>query len=111
MKCDEVSIPNPEGGEPIRAIICTRGRRHNCQFCSRWATKQCDFPVVRKGKDVTCDAWMCDRCATKQSPSADIDFCPPHERNKVKIMEARLGFKEPELSPEEAYLNRHRSEE
>ena len=30
-------------------IICTRGgRRHNCEFCSRYATKQCDFPQCRE---------------------------------------------------------------
>jgi len=82
MKCDHIQIGD------TTAIICTRGRRHNCQFCSRYATKQCDFPIVRNGKDATCSAWCCDRCATSQS--VGIDYCPPHERNKLKIMESRL---------------------
>jgi len=75
------------------AIICTRGGRsaQRCQFCGARSTKQCDFPVARNGKDGTCDAFMCDRCATAQSP--EVDYCPPHERNKLKIMEARLRSK------------------
>jgi hypothetical protein len=82
-------------GQPFTAIICTRGqRRHNCEFCSRYATKQCDFPVIRNGKETTCDRWMCDGCATVQGPN--LDYCPPHERNKVKIMAARaLGTCKP----------------
>jgi hypothetical protein len=74
-------------------IICGRraSPRHSCAFCSRYATHQCDFPVTRNGKKGTCDQWMCDRCATSQGPN--LDFCPPHERNKVKIMEAQLRSK------------------
>jgi hypothetical protein len=64
MPCETVDLGNGQF-----AMVCGRGgRRHNCQFCSRYATKQCDFPVLRKGKMVTCDAWMCDRCAVKQEP-------------------------------------------
>lgn len=106
MKCDEVKV----GGTTM--IVCSRGRRHNCQFCPRRATKQCDFPIFRNGKKGTCDAWMCDRCAQTQHKAgcafvlgddhgvivernctctSDLDYCPPHERNKLKIMEARLS--------------------
>lgn len=81
--CDHTDMPG--GGF---AIICSRGKRERCQFCGASASKQCDFPVERKGKQTTCDAWMCNRCATPQGPN--LDYCPPHERNKVKIMEARL---------------------
>ena len=108
MTCETVDLGNGQ-----LAMVCGgRGRRHNCEFCSRYATKQCDFPVLRKGKMVTCDAWMCDRCAVKQEPlGSDIDFCPPHHRNAKKIMEARLGvvaddIPEPEGLDEERTVER-----
>jgi hypothetical protein len=86
MKCDTIDM-----GHGSFAFVCTRGQRHNCAFCSRYATKQCDFPVLRKGAWGTCDAWLCDRCAASQGK--DVDYCPPHERNKhqlVHILEARI---------------------
>jgi hypothetical protein len=83
MKCNTVDL-----GHGQYAFVCTRGMRHNCQFCSRYATKQCDFPIIKGGKHTTCSAHICDRCAVVQA--LGIDFCPPHDRNKVKIMEARL---------------------
>jgi hypothetical protein len=95
--CNTVKVETSAG--PVTAIICTRGRRRkNCEFCSRYATKQCDFPVERPmGKSQLCDKWLCDRCATPQGPN--IDFCPPHERNKTKIMEARLRSKKESGQP------------
>jgi hypothetical protein len=54
MTCETVDL-----GHGQFAFVCTRGQRHNCQFCSRYATKQCDFPVLRNGKWETCDAWLC----------------------------------------------------
>jgi hypothetical protein len=89
MKCDTIDL-----GQGQFAIVCTRGRRHNCEFCSRYATKQCDFPILKDGKQTTCSKFICDRCAVAQSPG--IDFCGPHDRNKVKIMEARLRGAEEE---------------
>jgi hypothetical protein len=72
-------------------IICRSGRSHSCKFCGKRATKQCDFPVIREGKEQTCDAWLCAGCATSQGPN--VDWCPPHVRNATKIMEARLRSK------------------
>jgi hypothetical protein len=58
------------------AICCSRGKkRHWCQFChERAATKLCDAPLPG-GK--TCDAAICDVCATKGGN--DIDYCPGHK--------------------------------
>jgi len=94
MNCEHVKI----GGED--AIICGGPKKRLCEFCKRqYATRQCDFPIERRKagrKDprafkvvrTTCDAWMCEQCATAQGPN--VDYCPPHERNKLAIMEARL---------------------
>ncbi|MBP2635026.1 MAG: hypothetical protein H6Q72_933 [Firmicutes bacterium] len=55
-----------------------------CDFCRRKpATKLCDYPVgerasphmvIKYGKRITCDAKMCDDCAT--SLGYEMDFCP-----------------------------------
>lgn len=61
-------------------------KKQQCRFCRRgWITKLCDFPV---GHGKTCDAGMCDACATT-TPSARIpgtritpeatDYCPIHK--------------------------------
>jgi len=93
MRCEHVKA----GGHD--AIICGGPKKRLCEFCKRqYATKQCDFPIERlvKGRypdkmvrrKGTCDAWMCNACAVAQGPN--VDYCPPHERNKLQIMEARL---------------------
>jgi hypothetical protein len=66
---------DPDGN--FTAFICTRGRQpKRCSFCNtQWATKLCDFPVGPRGK--TCDAAMCDQCATSVGP--DRDHCPRHK--------------------------------
>jgi hypothetical protein len=102
MLCNKVDL-----GHGQFAFVCTRGQRHNCQFCSRYATKQCDFPVLNNGREKTCDAWMCDRCAVSKGPN--VDWCPPHERNAKKIMEAHLGVA-PEM-PEPEGLDEERTVE
>jgi len=57
--------------------------KEQCRFCGRPATKLCDYPVgewvsphmVKEyGKRMTCDAKMCDRCATNLG--YEMDFCP-----------------------------------
>jgi hypothetical protein len=63
----------------VIAIMCRSGRRQRCKFCSTGScTKLCDHPV-RSG---TCDAPMCDRCATSVGP--EMDYCPPHARHAEK---------------------------
>jgi hypothetical protein len=64
-------------GNGAAAHVCIRGQRSKrCKFCcNREASKLCDFPVGPRAK--TCDAEMCDRCATCVGP--DQDFCPKHK--------------------------------
>jgi hypothetical protein len=55
-----------------------------CDFCrNKKATRLCDYPVghwvsphmvAKFGKIITCDAKMCDACATKLG--FEVDFCP-----------------------------------
>ncbi len=55
-------------------ILCSRKRRQQCKFCRRgYVSKLCDFPVAT-GK--TCDAGMCDDCATRIGH--EVDYCPNH---------------------------------
>jgi hypothetical protein len=63
-------------GGPFTAVVCG-GRRNQvppCATCGRRSTKLCDFPVA-KGK--TCDAPICDGCATEVGMG--IDHCPKHK--------------------------------
>lgn len=58
------------------AIVRFGGKRKNfCEFChERAASKLCDA-TLHNGE--TCDAAMCDVCATKGGK--DIDYCPDHK--------------------------------
>jgi hypothetical protein len=69
MKCQYVQMPG--GGT---AIVCSSGRRAKCK-CGRSATLLCDWKTP-KGKKMTCDKPICDRCTTKPAP--DKDLCPTH---------------------------------
>jgi len=80
----------PRLDEPkLTVFIC--GRNHDavplCKTpgCGIIARKRCDFPVLRGGKAATCGREICARCATNQGPEfPNLDFCPPHEKNKPK---------------------------
>lgn len=68
-------------GAGVTAIVCGgRERQHVCSRpgCGRRAIYQCDYPVVRRGRAGTCDAWICERCRSPQGPGVDI--CPPHAK-------------------------------
>lgn len=74
MPCEYIALPGG-GHAHIR-----RSRRPLCQFCrQREHTKLCDFKlnVGDVGHKRTCDAKMCDQCAT--SVGADLDYCPNHK--------------------------------
>lgn len=74
MPCLWTTLPD---GTKVH-INLGRQPRRRCGFCSlRWVTKLCDHPVEH-GKR-TCDAGMCDQCASHIGP--DRDFCPPHARH------------------------------
>lgn len=69
MTCHHVALP--EGGH---AIVCTGEKRQRCK-CGRPATLLCDWKVPAK-RSGTCDAPICEQCAT--SPAPDKDLCPTH---------------------------------
>jgi len=77
------------------------------EFCSRYATKQCDFPIIKDGKQKTCDA----TCVTgARSTGSWNRLCLPHHRNAKKIMEARLGVMADDI-PEPEGLGEERTVE
>lgn len=66
-----------------------RGRAKKCPFCKTGrVSKECDYPI---GHGKTCDASMCDQCATtigRQNtpvgggftrPNDSVDVCPIHD--------------------------------
>jgi len=61
-------------------IACGRSGFSPCSTpgCRNRSSKLCDYPVVRNGQPGTCDAKICDRCATNVGP--DKDFCRPHAK-------------------------------
>lgn len=70
MACESVKLP--DGGT---AIVCGPRRPSKRCACGRPATLLCDWKVPGK-RSGTCDAPICDRCAT--SPAPDKDLCPAH---------------------------------
>lgn len=70
MACEIITIDGRSVG-----IICGRNIRHTkCKFCGAACTKECDYPSSKRSG--TCDAKLCDRCAT--SGGAELDYCPTH---------------------------------
>jgi hypothetical protein len=84
MHCEV--LKNNEG-KPI-GMICgvRRAPRRVCKFCNRdFVRKLCDFPST---PSKTCDAGMCDRCATSTGP--DRDYCPNHKDQKPAAEQGAL---------------------
>lgn len=71
----------------VMGILCGGHRsRKRCSWCGRgYADKLCDFPV---GRDKTCDAPICNRCAT--SVGEDRDYCPKHKDAKLPAVQGSL---------------------
>lgn len=69
-------------------IICRKRGPRICNFCGRFSTKLCDFPIKVGdiGHTRTCDAPMCDACATRVGPNRD--YCPNHAKPAVSESEA-----------------------
>lgn len=82
MKCTPVSLP-----DGTRAILCG-SRRYTVELCACGspATKLCDWIIERTLPSLcgaiqpstltTCDAKLCDACATSPAPGKDL--CPEH---------------------------------
>lgn len=74
-----MNLGTNEQPQLVGATFCRgRGRRKNCKACGARATKLCDFPLSGAKAGKTCDADICDRCATRID--TDVDYCPPHAR-------------------------------
>lgn len=76
MPCKFIPMP---GGGYAHIKFANRPRRR-CRFCNTgWVDKLCDFPTMidGNGKVRTCDAGMCQNCATSKGP--DVDYCPHHK--------------------------------
>jgi len=73
-------------GDGVRVIACSRGRSAaRCTSCkTRPASKLCDYPVKRDGKEATCDRALCTRCAVRSG--VNHDNCPPHARALARGM-------------------------
>jgi hypothetical protein len=69
----------------------TRRKKDICRFCrNRYVTKLCDFPIPvgDVGHKRTCDAGMCDQCAT---PIAhEVDYCPNHKSKRPAAQQTVL---------------------
>ena len=80
MPCHTIKMP---GG--VMVVACSRNsRRSQCSTpsCTNYSSKLCDYPVTRNGQPTTCDAKICDRCATSVGP--DKDYCRPHAQLAAK---------------------------
>lgn len=81
-------MPVVDLGNGAFAIVCGSRRRRSCSWCGRGSvTKLCDFPVAR-GR--TCDAGMCDACAT--NIAHEVDYCPKHKHERPAALQAELNL-------------------
>lgn len=86
--CEWLQGPN---GETVHINYGRGGKKPKpCSFCHKRPTsKLCDYPV---GDGKTCDAGMCDQCATRQGyqdtpvgtsglkrMNDTVDLCPDHK--------------------------------
>lgn len=79
MKCQSFTLGGATvficGGRPSRSSLTG-----TCRFCMKnKASKLCDQVIHRDGKKRTCDAEMCESCATNSG--RDVDYCPDHKNN------------------------------
>ena len=83
MPCQWITMPDGT----VMHLNMGRGPRRRCKFCrAGYVTKLCDFPVA-DGK--TCDAAMCDKCATNVGP--ETDHCPKHRDQAALFGGARAS--------------------
>lgn len=64
----------------ITGFMCGRAARKldPCRWCGKPHTKLCDYPLRGAKAGKTCDAPICDDCATSIGP--DRDLCPAHAK-------------------------------
>lgn len=72
MPCTPVKLP----GGGMALVRHAHRRIAPCRYCAAQGTRLCDFPVLRGLHKGTCDAPLCERCATRIS--SDRDLCRAH---------------------------------
>lgn len=78
-------MPIVDLGNGVTALICG-GRQKLCPFChNQYVTKLCDYPLSPRK---TCDAGMCNRCAT--SITHEVDYCPNHKNLRPAAQQSVL---------------------
>lgn len=84
MTCKPFVVRDATGKVVGGGFACSRGsaldRLRKFCGCGRPATKLCDYPLRGPKAGKTCDAPLCERCATVVG--ADRDFCQPHARDE-----------------------------
>ncbi len=96
MKCEPIDM-----GGGVTGFVCSRGKRkQSCSVpgCGNRMARECDYPIQRPGRTVTCDRALCVSCATKIGISREgdsVDFCPPH----VTVWRAKDPFTFRDVAP------------
>jgi hypothetical protein len=74
------SIPIRDASGRVIGIGCTRAPLPTCDStaCRKPGNLLCDFPVMRRGRKLTCSRRMCQAHATKVGPRRH--YCPPHAK-------------------------------
>jgi hypothetical protein len=81
--CTSYDIRDEAGRSVGGAIVCSRGQRaKRCSNCESDATRLCDAPLRGRKEGKTCDAPLCERCATRLK-GVDGDLCPAHARTQI----------------------------
>ncbi len=80
MACRHFKIGNSTG------IICgPKPRVRKCHKCHKDSVVLCDYPVVRNGRQTSCDAPCCRAHAKVVGP--DLDYCVAHALMTPAIQE------------------------
>lgn len=86
MPCTPITMDL--GGQPVRAIVCTRrgSRVQRCRWCGARATRLCDG----RPNGRSCDAPCCRSCAT--TIGHEVDLCPECAAGRTEAqIELQLG--------------------
>lgn len=83
MRCQPFAFTMPDG-QVVTGVACSRGSQVKRCKCGKRATKACDYKLKGRLIGKTCDALLCDRCAT--SAGEDLDLCPVHARMKEGLL-------------------------
>ena len=80
------SVPIRDEAGNVVGRACYREPRARCATtaCAGAGTILCDYPVIRRGRQTTCNRRVCRGCAV--ALGTDLDLCPPHARAGVDAL-------------------------